>query len=84
MCIKQWEFEFEFSPANTMRLIPVNFGQAQSTVNQTDTCDSLALAPSALPVLPVETCSLSHSATANNRFHGGYLSNDLEVHTGTC
>jgi len=48
VCIKKWEFEFELSPANTVRLIPVNFGQAQRAVNQTDACDSLALAPSPL------------------------------------
>jgi hypothetical protein len=51
-----------------MRLIPVNFGQAQRTIHQTDACDSLALAPSALPVLPAETCSLSYPAPAGNRF----------------
>jgi hypothetical protein len=62
VCIKKWEFEFEFSPANTIRLIPVNFSQAQSTVYQTDACDSLALAPSALPVLSAETGSLAHPA----------------------
>lgn len=44
MCIKKWEFEFELSPANTMGLIPVNFGEAERAVYQTDARDSLACA----------------------------------------
>jgi hypothetical protein len=84
VCIKKWEFEFELSPANTMGLIPVNFGEAERAVYQTDARDSLALASSALPVLPVQTCPLSYSAPTGNCFRGGDLSNDLEVHTSTC
>jgi hypothetical protein len=48
--VKKWKFKFELSAANTMRFVPVNFGETECAVNQTDTRDSLALAPSALPV----------------------------------
>jgi len=84
VCIKKWEFEFELSPANTMGLIPVNFGEAERAVNQTDARDSLALAPSALPVLPAQTCPLSYSAPTGNCFRGGYLSKAVVLHRACC
>jgi hypothetical protein len=78
--VKKWKFKFELSAANTMRFVPVNFGETECVVNQTDARDSLAL--SALPVPLAQARPISYSTPAGNRFRGNYLSHDLEVHTG--
>ena len=66
-----------------MRFILVHLGKTNGPINEADTRDALALAPSALPMLPAQTGTLSYPATAGNGFDVRDLPNNFKVYVGT-
>lgn len=63
-----------------MRLVPMEFSEADVPARQTDSSDSLHLSPSASAVTPSQTLEISNASTRRDGFDNGDIADDLDIH----
>jgi hypothetical protein len=64
--------------ANTMRLIPMNFGFSNRTIVQSDRRESLQLSPVSSAESPLEMMKIANAVTDSNDLNSSDLTDEFE------
>jgi hypothetical protein len=83
LALTQVTLTFYFHSADAMRLVPMKFGQPNPAISQTNSSNSLPLAPTAPTVLLSQASDLTDSNADGDRLDVGDLSEDFEPHPGS-